>query len=69
MANHMNKLTDIYNRWLSKDENKNVSKGSADDVLYDMIKKCIDDNEYDTIKEFQHENNFRNWELWVLVWK
>ena len=33
---------------------------NADDVLYDMIKKCIDDNEYDTIKEFQHENNFRN---------
>ena len=39
MANHINKLTDIYNRWLSKDENKNVSKGSADDVLYDDLFK------------------------------
>lgn len=33
MADHITKLTDIYNRWLEKDENKNVDKGSADDVL------------------------------------
>ena len=34
---HMDKLVDIYNRWLSKEENKNVDKGSADDVLYDDL--------------------------------
>ena len=33
MADHITKLTDIYNRWLEKDENQNVDKGSADDVL------------------------------------
>ena len=33
MADHITKLTDIYNRWLDQDENKNVDKGSADDVL------------------------------------
>jgi hypothetical protein len=37
MADHITKLTDIYNRWLEKDENKNVDKGSADDVLYDDL--------------------------------
>ena len=33
MADHITKLTDIYNRWLEKDENQNIDKGSADDVL------------------------------------
>jgi hypothetical protein len=33
MADHITKLTEIYNRWLEKDENQNVDKGSADDVL------------------------------------
>jgi hypothetical protein len=33
MADHITNLTDIYNRWLDQDENKNVDKGSADDVL------------------------------------
>ena len=37
MADHINNLVEIYDRWLSKEENKNVDKGSADDVLYDDL--------------------------------
>ena len=37
MANHITKLTEIYHRWLDKEENKNVDRGSADDVLYDDL--------------------------------
>ena len=33
MADHITNLVEIYNRWLDKDENQNVDKGSADDVL------------------------------------
>ena len=33
MADHITKLTEIYIRWLDREENKNVDKGSADDVL------------------------------------
>jgi len=31
MADHITKLTEIYLRWLDKEENKNVDRGSADD--------------------------------------
>ena len=37
MADHITKLTEIYIRWLDKEENKNVDRGSADDVLYDDL--------------------------------
>jgi hypothetical protein len=37
MADHITKLTEIYIRWLDREENKNVDKGSADDVLYDDL--------------------------------
>ena len=37
MADHITKLTEIYLRWLDKEENKNVDRGSADDVLYDDL--------------------------------
>ena len=37
MADHIIKLTEIYIRWLDREENKNVDKGSADDVLYDDL--------------------------------
>ena len=37
MADHITKLTEIYLRWLDREENKNVDKGSADDVLYDDL--------------------------------
>ena len=37
MADHITKLTEIYLRWLDKEENKNVERGSADDVLYDDL--------------------------------
>ena len=37
MADHITKLTEIYIRWLKREENKNVDKGSADDVLYDDL--------------------------------
>ena len=37
MADHITKLTEIYLRWLDKEENKNVDRGSADDVLYDNL--------------------------------
>lgn len=37
MADHITKLTEIYIRWLDQEENKNVDKGSADDVLYDDL--------------------------------
>ncbi len=29
---------------------------TVDDVLYDMIKKCLDDNNHDTKKEFEYAN-------------
>jgi hypothetical protein len=37
MADHITKLTEIYIRWLEREENKNVDRGSADDVLYDNL--------------------------------
>ena len=37
MADHITKLTEIYIRWLDREENKNVDRGSADDVLYDDL--------------------------------
>lgn len=30
--NHIDKLIDIYESWITKDENKNVGNGSADEV-------------------------------------
>jgi len=50
MADHITRLTDIYNRWLEKDENKNVDKGSADDVL--LFDESLTEDQKTWLKRF-----------------
>ena len=53
MADHITKLTEIYHRWLDKEENKNVDRGSADDVLYDdLFTNSLTEEQRKYIKRF-----------------
>jgi len=53
MADHITKLTEVYTRWLSKEENKNVEKGSADDVLYNnLFTNSLTKEQEDYLKRF-----------------
>lgn len=59
MADHITNLVEIYDRWLSKEENKNVDKGSADDVLYDnLFTNSLTDYQKKWIERFVY-----TWEL------
>ena len=50
MADHITNLVEIYNRWLDRDENKNVDKGSADDVL--MFDESLTEDQQKWLRRF-----------------